>query len=149
MSGFIQLRTSLIKQLAAQGLTNFKVMDACCPTNCSLTADISERIVEMRKITAKDGVHFVDAGYRKIAERCTACIAVMLAGDSKVPSHRKPTIHFWRGFRSQRGLLLPKMGSSTHQSLLDVAARGSLRGSARGSFRTSGRNRSFHPYRKW
>ncbi len=51
MSGFIQLRTSLIKQLVSHGLTNFKVMDACCPTNCSLTADIGERIVEMRKIT--------------------------------------------------------------------------------------------------
>ncbi len=67
MSGFIQLRTSLIKQLVSHGLTNFKVMDACCPTNCSLTADVSERIVELRKITAKDRVHFVDAGYRKIA----------------------------------------------------------------------------------
>jgi hypothetical protein len=31
MSGFIQLRTNLIKQLVSHGLTNFKVMDACCP----------------------------------------------------------------------------------------------------------------------
>jgi lysophospholipase L1-like esterase len=148
MGGFIQLRANLIKQLATQGLTNFKVMDACCPTNCSLTADISERIVEMKKITAKDGVHFVDAGYRKIAERVTACIAVMLTGDSKVTSQRKPTVHFWRGFRSQRGSLLPRMGNSNHHSLSNVAARGSLRGS-RGQLRSYGRSRLFHPYRKW
>ncbi len=149
MSGFIQLRTSLIKQLVSQGLTNFKVMDSCCPTNCSLTANISERIVEMRKITAKDGVHFVDAGYRKIAERCTACISTMLAGDNKVVCQQKPTIHFWRGFCSQRGSLLPKLGSSTPHSLFGGAARGSFRGSARGSYCNSRRNRSFHPYRKW
>jgi lysophospholipase L1-like esterase len=132
MRGFIQLRTNIIQQLAAQGLTNFKVMDACCPTNCSLTADVGERIVELKKITAKDGVHFVDAGYRKIAERVTACIEAMMTGDCKPPGLRKPTVHFWRGFRSRRGSLLPRMGNSNHHLLPAVAARGSLRGSARG-----------------
>jgi hypothetical protein len=73
MSGFIQLRTCLIKQLVSHGLTNFKVMDSCCATNCSLTANISEQIVEMRKITSKDGVHFVDAGYRNIAVASQQC----------------------------------------------------------------------------
>jgi hypothetical protein len=148
MSGFIQLRNSLIKLLVSHGLSNFKVMDACCPTNCSLTADIGERIVELKKITAKDGVHFIDAGYRKIAERCTACISVLLAGDNK-PCQRKPTLHFWRGFRSHRGSLLPKLGSSIHHGPTERAARGSHHGLARGSFRNGGRNRSFHPYRKW
>ncbi len=90
MGGFIQLRADLIKQLVTHGLTNFKVMDACCPANCSLTADVSERIAEMKKITAKDGVHFVDAGYQKIAERVTACMEAMLTGDSNATSQRKP-----------------------------------------------------------
>ncbi len=122
MSGFIQLRTSLIKLLVSHELSNFKVMDACCPTNCSLTADIGEQIVELKKITAKDGVHFIDAGYRKIAERCTACISVLLAGDNK-PCQRKPTLHFWRGFRSHRGSLLPKLGSSTHHGPTEGTGR--------------------------
>ncbi len=148
MSGFIRLRTDLIKQLVSLGLTNFKVMDACCPANCSLTADISERITEMKKITAKDGVDFVDAGYQKIAERVTACMAAMMTGDSNDTSRRKPTVHFWRGFRSQRGSLLPRMGNSNHHSLSNVISRGSLRGS-RGQLRSYGRSRLFHPYRKW
>jgi hypothetical protein len=148
MSGFVQLRSSLIKLLVSYGLSNFKVIDACCPTNCSLTAGVGERIAELKKVTAKDGVHFIDAGYRKIAEPCSACISVLLAGDNK-PVQRKPTIHFWRGFRSHRGSLLPKLGSSTHHSLTERAARGSHRGLARGSFRSDGRSRSFHPYRRW
>jgi lysophospholipase L1-like esterase len=150
MGGFIRLRTDLIKQLVTLGLTNFKVMDACCPANCSLTADISERIAEMRKITAKDGVHFIDAGYKKIAERVTACMAAMLTVDSNdtSQSQRKPTVHFWRGFRSQRGSLLPRMGNSNHHSLSNVISRGSHRGS-RGQLRSHGRSKLFHPYRRW
>jgi lysophospholipase L1-like esterase len=150
MSGFIRLRTDLIKQLVTLGLTNFKVMDACCPANCSLTADISERIAEMKKITAKDGIHFVDAGYKKIAERVTTCMAAMLSVDSNdtIQSQRKPIVHFWRGFRSQRGSLLPRMGNSNHHSLSNVISRGSHRGS-RGLLRGHGRSRIFHPYRRW
>jgi hypothetical protein len=56
---------SLIKLLVSYGLSNFKVMDAWCPTNCSLTADIGERIVELKKVTAKDGVHLSAAGWRQ------------------------------------------------------------------------------------
>jgi hypothetical protein len=148
MSGFIQLRSSLIKLLVSHGISNFKVMDACCPTNCSLTASVCERIVELKKVTAKDGVHFIDAGYKKLAERCSACISVLLAGEDK-PCKRKPTFHFWRGFRSHRGSLMPKLGSGAHHGSTERAARGSNRGLARGSFRSGGRNRSFHPYRKW
>jgi hypothetical protein len=148
MSGFIQLRSSLIKLLVSYGISNFKVMDACCPTNCSLTASVGERIVELKKVTAKDGVHFIDAGYKKLAERCSACISVLLAGEDK-PCQRKPTLHFWRGFRSHRGSLMPKLGSGAHHGPTERAARGSHRGLARGSFRSGGRNRSFHPYRKW
>jgi hypothetical protein len=140
MSGFIQLRTSLIKQLVSHGLTNFKVMDSCCATNCSLTASISERIVELRKVTSR---------YRNIAERSIACISTMLAGESKLTSQQKPTVHFWRGIRSPRGSLLPKLGSSTPQMLHGRATRGTFRGSSRGTFGGNGRNRSFHPYRKW
>jgi hypothetical protein len=66
LSGFVQMRNDMIRQLVSCGLTNFKVIDSCCATNCSLTANIRERIVELRKVTAKDGVHFIDDGYRNI-----------------------------------------------------------------------------------
>jgi hypothetical protein len=90
MAGFIQLRANLIRLLVSNGLTNFKVMDSCCATNCSLTASVRERIVELRKVTSKDGVHFIDDGYRNIAERCTACISTMLSEECKPTCSKKP-----------------------------------------------------------
>jgi hypothetical protein len=32
-------------------------------------ANILERITELRKVTAKDGVHFVDIGYKNMPSR--------------------------------------------------------------------------------
>jgi hypothetical protein len=146
MAGFIQLRASLIRLLVSNGLTNFKVMDSCCATSCSLTASVRERIAELRKVTAKDGVHFFDDGYRNIAERCIACISTMLSEDCKPTCSEKPTVHFWRGFRSSRGLLLPSLGRSTPHRHQGRAARGSSRGSSRGYNGGNSRSRPFHPY---
>ncbi len=70
----MQLRTSLIRQLVSYGLTNFKVMDSSCMTNCTTTADIEDRIKNLRSTTAKDGVHFIDEGYRNLATRCLECL---------------------------------------------------------------------------
>jgi hypothetical protein len=149
MAGFILLRASLIRLLVSNGLTNFKVMDSCCVTSCSLTASVRDRIAELRKVTAKDGVHFIDDGYRNVAERSIACISTMLSEDHKPTCSQKPTVHFWRGFRSSRGSLLPSLGSSTPHMHHGRAARGSFRGTSRGNIGGIGRNRPFHPYRKW
>ncbi len=44
-------------------------MDTCCTTPCTTaTADISTCLRELRQARAKDGVHFVRAGYKNLAE---------------------------------------------------------------------------------
>jgi hypothetical protein len=44
LTGFAQLKRDLIGHLVRLGVTNFKVMDFCCTTTCSTTANISERL---------------------------------------------------------------------------------------------------------
>jgi hypothetical protein len=59
LSGFLQLRNSLIKILVTAGLKNFKVLDTCCTTTCATTANTKTRITDLKTVTAKDGVHYV------------------------------------------------------------------------------------------
>ncbi len=93
LSGYIQLRNLLIRSLAQKGLTNFKVMDTCCITACKNTANTTTRLSELRQVTAKDGVHFVSAGYANLAARMTTCLAAMFDVPKKV---QKPCVHLER-----------------------------------------------------
>ncbi len=67
LSGFLQLRNSLIKMLVTAGLKNFKVLDTCCTTTCATMANTKTRLTDLKMVTAKDGVHYVAAGYRNLA----------------------------------------------------------------------------------
>ncbi len=78
LSRFIEIRNSLIRQLVSAGLTNFRVMDTCCTTVCPVTACVEERIKGLRSVTAKDGVHFVDVGYKNLAGRSINCLSKMI-----------------------------------------------------------------------
>ncbi len=101
----------------------------------SFTACAEERIKGLRSVTAKDGVHFVDIGYKNLAGRCVECLSKMLKKSEKeaVTKPEKkgiPTCFFWRGFRSTRG-------SSRQKRLHDwipgsQRSRGSALGIARG-----------------
>jgi hypothetical protein len=42
LAGFVHLKNELIKHLVRLGVVNFKVMDSCCVTTCSTTANISD-----------------------------------------------------------------------------------------------------------
>jgi hypothetical protein len=55
---FTQLRDTLI--------SNFRVLDTCCTTGCISTANTPSRISALRQVTAKNGVHFVTAGYKHL-----------------------------------------------------------------------------------
>jgi hypothetical protein len=100
LSGFIQHRNELIKSLVQNGLTNFKVLDACCVTNCATTASISDRLNELRNVVAGDGVHFNAHGYQNLAQRTVSCLRSVMT--EKPKSARKHTF-FWRGYRSIYG----------------------------------------------
>ncbi len=99
MMGFWQIRNDLIKQLVAMGIRNFKVMDICCMTACRPTASNTERLAELRKVTAKDGVHFIEAGYRNLANRCVSCIQTMIVGtgNTVAPTKKENSLPFFGG----------------------------------------------------
>jgi hypothetical protein len=133
LSGFQQLRGILIKQLVAAGVKNFKVLDTCCTTTCATTANTKTRLAELKTVTAKDGVHYVAAGYHNLATRCIVCLKSLLGS---APREERPRSFFWRGFKSP-------IGSSRIATMRPPAQRGGW------SHRMSkGNSRGFHPYRK-
>jgi hypothetical protein len=86
----------------------------------------------MRKVTSKDGVHFVAAGYGNLAARVTAGLVALAAAPRREP---KITTHFWRGFKSDIGSMEPK-----------VSVSGTVRGRGHGNLRGRRLARGFHPY---
>jgi hypothetical protein len=132
--GFIQLRNLLIRSLVQKGLKNFKVLDTCCVTTCKTTANLNDRVIEMRKVTSKDGVHFVAAGYGNLAARVTASLIALAAAPRR---ENKSTVHFWRGFKSDIGSLKPK-----------VPVTVTVRGRGHNSLRGRHFARGFHPYHR-
>ncbi len=135
LTGFVLLRNELIRHLVQSGLTDFKVLDLCCNTNCDTTASVPERLNGLRTSTAKGGVHLTPTGYLNLAGRAMQCIKRMMV--EKPKTIRKQQTFFWRGFRSTRG--------STWARL---ALRGVIRGSARGD-RRGHKPRPYHPYKRW
>jgi hypothetical protein len=146
LTGFAQLKRDLIGHLVRLGVTNFKVMDFCCTTTCSTTANISDRLQGLRGVYTSDGVHLTTVGHKNLAKRTIECLSSLMATEiRKSPK----TTYFWRGFRSRRG-------SSTHRNHTgtkprnppagDNAAAGSSRGRTRGS---PSIYRGYHPYRRW
>ncbi len=68
LTGFAQLKRDLIGHLVRLGVTNFKVMDFCCTTTCSTTANISERLHGLRGMYTSDGVHLTTVGHKNLAK---------------------------------------------------------------------------------
>ncbi len=131
LTGFLKLRNDLIKLLVTAGITNFKVLDACCTTNCATTANTKTRLTDLRNVTAKNGVHYVAAGYQNLAARSLTCLRSLL---SEPPRQAKSVTYFWRGFRSIRGSKRTTVARIQH-------------GRGRGGNKPS-HARGFHPYRR-
>ncbi len=131
LTGFLKLRNELIRFLVTTGITNFKVLDACCTTSCATTANTKTRLTDLKKVTAKDGVHYVAAGYQNLATRSLSCLRSLL---SAPPRQFKQVSHFWRGFRSTSGSKRAMVSRSSH-------AHG------RGGHKPR-HARGFHPYRR-
>ncbi len=89
LSGLIQQRNELIKSLVQHGLTNFKVLDVCCVTLGATTASVSERLADLKTVTAGDGVHFTANGYHNLAQRTINCLKTIR--EEKPKNARKST----------------------------------------------------------
>ncbi len=74
LSGLILQRNELIKSLVQHGLTNFKFLDVGCVTPGAPTASVSEKLADLKKVTAGDGVHFTGTGYQNMAQRAINCL---------------------------------------------------------------------------
>jgi lysophospholipase L1-like esterase len=143
LTGFIGLRNNLIKLLVRSGLTNFKVLDSCCVTNCATTANLPERLEGLQKITLGDGTHFSRDGYRNLARRALDCIGRM----AEMPRQAaKKKTYFWRGFRSPTGAQTAR-DVAGNQAATRVASRGRMRGGNSAAHR--GHRGGFHPYWRW
>ncbi len=92
LSGFQQLRSCLIKQLVSSGVKNFKVLDTCCTTTCATTANMKTRLLDLKTVTVQDGVHYVAAGYRNLANRSISCLKTLLESP---PREEKLKSFFW------------------------------------------------------
>ncbi len=145
LSDFTKLRTDLIRHLVQMGLSDFKAMNTCCTTACAQTANTPDRLAELKKMVARDGIHFADGGWKNLALRTISCLKTVLSVIKKTP---KKTTFFWRGFRSQKGSMLPRMQSCIAGHEHGAATRGVLRGRGRGGAHVS-RSHAFHPYRRW
>jgi hypothetical protein len=140
LTDFMHLHGILIRQLVGMGIKNFKVMDSCCTTTCSPTANTAARLKELRKVTEKDGIHFTQAGYQNLADRCMVCIRALLVNHGK---EERLSTFFWRDSRAPGGpsashcaASISHMGEARH-----TVAGGSL---SRGRITLQG----FHPYRR-
>jgi hypothetical protein len=141
LTDFLQLRHCLIRQLVSRGLTNFKVLNTCCTTTCTCTATTTNRLAELRKVTAKGGVHFIAQGYVNMANRTSACLQTLMAA---TPRTRKGSIHFWRGFKSPNGARsrCQRDTQAHHKRGAPSISHGSI------TISRGGPRRGYHPYRR-
>jgi hypothetical protein len=131
LTDFIQLRHILIKELVANGVKNFKVLDTCSVTALNSTANASTRIEALAEVTVHDGFHFSREGYFNLARNIGAGMDTFA---SERPQKKRQKQYFWRGFRSAWGSDKPSANANT------AIIRGR-------SWSSVGR-RQFHPYKK-
>jgi hypothetical protein len=138
LTGFIQLRHTLVKELVANGVSNFKVLDTCSATALPCTANTASRIQALSEITARDGVHLKPDGYLNLA-RSIGTGMDSLAAPKRTPRRQKQ--YFWRGFKSTKG-------SDTLAAPQGMMVGNALHGRHnRGRFPHGGTHK-FHPYKR-
>jgi hypothetical protein len=64
----IGLRNALKKFVSSLGISRCRVLDSCCVTDCTTTANLETRLDLLKRVTAKDGVHFNASGYDNLVQ---------------------------------------------------------------------------------
>ncbi len=70
-----------------------------CTTACAQMANIPDRLAELKKVVARDGIHFADGGRKNLALRTISCLKTVLSVQKKPP---KKTTFFWEAFAVRR-----------------------------------------------
>jgi hypothetical protein len=100
-------------------------MDSCCVTLVPTTSPINERLTELKKVSNSDGIHFTTDGHKNMASRVIDCLKMLI---NKPTKPIKQTTYFWRGFRSRRGLSVPRNSVGSHGWPDGSLMRGGSRG---------------------
>ncbi len=136
----IALRNCSKKFVSGLGLSNCRVLDTCCVTDCIPTANADTRIESLKAVTAKDGVHFLGTGYdcmvkhiMRIPSKTPAQSGSSITGTAKV--------RYWRSFRSPVGATAPANSTQSSTQGRGAHARG-------GQYRGSRAHYQYHPYRR-
>ncbi len=76
-----------------RGLSNPSISNSIkrLSTTCTSTANTATRISELKCFNAKDGVHYISAGYKNLTDRVVATVNSLLSSPQR-PS--KPQCHF-------------------------------------------------------
>jgi hypothetical protein len=102
-------------------------------------------------VTAKDSIHFIEQGYKNLAENCVSSLRSLLSSNSERARGgvHKSGVFFWRGFRSPVGSSLPTPTGASSSSGRGFLGRGvATRGIGRGRTWPGGRGRGYHPYNR-
>jgi hypothetical protein len=62
------LRNTLKKFVSGLGLNRCRVLESCCITDCTPTANLETRLDHLKTVTASDGVHFSSVGYDNLVQ---------------------------------------------------------------------------------
>jgi hypothetical protein len=131
---------------------NFRVVDSCCMTHCTPTSNTATRISELRTVTSKDGIHFVETGYKILAASCVSSLRALLSSRNPPDSlHRGRESYYWRGFCIPVGSTssAPLLGANTVNTSASryQCGRGAC-GSGRGRGPLASRPYGYHPYKR-
>jgi hypothetical protein len=133
LGDIIGLRNCLKKHVAGLGIANCRVLDTCCVTDCIPTADTNTRLQALKTVTARDGIHFLGAGYDWLVRNI---LNPSEHPSSKAKQSTKAKQHYWRGFRCPVCTNAPGVNTQG--------------GNSRGghAWNRSHRTLHFHPYKR-
>jgi hypothetical protein len=137
LSDTIGLRVALKKALAAANLSNVRILNTCCASECAPTDNMTVRLDKIRDVMATDGIHYSQLGYKNITSACIGS-ASLLHGRAANPLSSvtcKGKSHYWRSFCSPVGA----------SACLDMRSPGTAGAAQRGRGHWQ---RKFHPYRR-
>jgi hypothetical protein len=114
LAGCFRLRSILKRKLTASGsVAPPWVMDSCCCVPNAPGCTVTEKLVVLKRVSAKDGVHFSPEGNTNVAKNICETLSLLQTGtlgkrdvlsrSAAVAISGTEPRHFWKGFSSPVG----------------------------------------------